>query len=188
MARRRSPGEAPLFALHLCTRRAKDGGVPDHVRRLEQRLNNPWVVLVAGVIALVLNVLFYFGVFVPRVAPLIGQAYAIGASVPEIVSGPGPEARGHPKASGGSGSEDSGGSAPEASAHPGAGGRSGPEAVSGKPGPEGPTGSVSDTLPNPPSDSPPEPSASSQPSPSPQSPHGSSAETPPAPSPEQQYR
>ena len=188
MARRRSPGEAPLFALHLCTRRATDGGVPDHVRRLEQRLNNPWVVLVAGVIALVLNVLFYFGVFVPRVAPLIGQAYAIGASVPEIVSGPGPEARGHSKASGGSGSEDSGGSAPEASAHPGAGGRSGPEAVSGKPGPEGPTGSVSDTLPNPPSDSPPEPSASSQPSPSPQSSHGSSAETPPAPSAEQQYR
>jgi hypothetical protein len=36
------------------------------VRRLEQKLNNPSVVLVVGVVAVALNVLLYFGYFVPR--------------------------------------------------------------------------------------------------------------------------
>ncbi len=65
---------------------------------LERTLNNPRVVLVVGVVAVALNVLFYFGVFVPRVTPLIGQisshAYAIGASLPKAISGSGPTSAG----------------------------------------------------------------------------------------------
>jgi hypothetical protein len=52
------------------------------VSRLEQKLNNPTVVLVVGVVAVALNVLLYFGIFVPRMTPLIAQINPVGTSPP----------------------------------------------------------------------------------------------------------
>ncbi len=51
--------------------------------RLERTLNKPIVVLVVGVIAVVLNVLLYFGLFLPRMTPLIAHIIPIGTSLPE---------------------------------------------------------------------------------------------------------
>jgi hypothetical protein len=53
------------------------------VRRLEQTLNKPKVVLVVGVVAVVLNVLLYFGLFLPRMTPLIAHISPFGTSLPE---------------------------------------------------------------------------------------------------------
>jgi len=69
------------------------------VSRLEYRLNDPRIVLVVAAVAAALNVLLYFGVFLPRVTPLVGHAYAIvGTSLPGAISGLGSEARVHPEA------------------------------------------------------------------------------------------
>jgi hypothetical protein len=62
------------------------------VRRLEQTLNKPIVVLVVGVIAVALNVLLYFGYFLPRMSPLVEQIDSIGTSLPEAISKLGTEA------------------------------------------------------------------------------------------------
>ena len=43
--------------------------------RLERTLNRPIVVLVVGVVAVALNVLLYFGYFLPRTAPLVEQKH-----------------------------------------------------------------------------------------------------------------
>src|ERR687889_1974459 len=52
--------------------------------RLEQKLNDPTVVLVVGVVAVALNVLLYFGYFLPRMTPLIAHINPIGTSLPEV--------------------------------------------------------------------------------------------------------
>src|SRR5215217_2951827 len=85
--------------------------------RLEQTLNKPVVVLVVGVVAVALNVLLYFGYFLPRMTPLIAHLSPIGVSVPEAISKSGTE----------SGTEAGSKSDPEASgkSDPGAGGESG---------------------------------------------------------------
>src|ERR687898_129717 len=54
--------------------------------RLEQTLNKPIVVLVVGVVAVALNVLLYFGYFLPRMTPLIAHISPIGISLPEAIS------------------------------------------------------------------------------------------------------
>ena len=41
------------------------------MNRIEDKLNNPRIVLVVGTIAMALNVALYFGVFVPRLVPLV---------------------------------------------------------------------------------------------------------------------
>jgi hypothetical protein len=64
------------------------------------------VVLVVGVIAVALNVLLYFGIFVPRVAPLIANIHSPGTSLPGAIL---------PESSSKSDSEASGKSVPEAS-------------------------------------------------------------------------
>src|SRR5215213_5961601 len=57
-------------------------------------LNNPFVVVVAGMIAVALNVLLYFGLFLPRMTPLIAHMNPIGVSPPEVIGESGPEASG----------------------------------------------------------------------------------------------
>src|SRR5918992_5047433 len=47
--------------------------VTTRVSRLEQTLNKPKVVLIVGVVAVALNVLLYFGYFLPRMTPLIAH-------------------------------------------------------------------------------------------------------------------
>jgi hypothetical protein len=64
------------------------------VGRLEQKLNNPFVVVVAGVIAVALNVLLYFGLFLPRITSPIAHMNPIGVSPPEAIGESGPEASG----------------------------------------------------------------------------------------------
>jgi hypothetical protein len=54
--------------------------------RFEHTLNNPRAVLVVGLIAAVLNALLYFGIYLPKMKPLIGGVYAFGASLPEALS------------------------------------------------------------------------------------------------------
>src|SRR5215210_3758874 len=49
------------------------------------------VVLVVGVVAVALNILLYFGIFVPRVTPLIANVNSLGTSLPEAIL---PEASG----------------------------------------------------------------------------------------------
>jgi hypothetical protein len=68
------------------------------VSRLEQKLNNPSVVLVVGVVAVALNVLLYFGLFVPRVTPLIAHINPVGTSLLEAISKSGPQADSDPQA------------------------------------------------------------------------------------------
>ena len=57
------------------------------MNRIEDKLNNPRVVLVVGAVAMALNVALYFGVFVPRLVPLVEHARAIGTSLPEAFIG-----------------------------------------------------------------------------------------------------
>ena len=54
--------------------------------RLEQKLNKPIVVLVVGVVAVALNILLYFGYFLPSMTPLIAHISPIGTSLPEAIS------------------------------------------------------------------------------------------------------
>jgi hypothetical protein len=56
------------------------------VTRLEEVLNKPRVVLVVGVVAVAVNVLFYFGYYLPRTAPLIERIPSISTSLPEAIS------------------------------------------------------------------------------------------------------
>ncbi len=77
------------------------------MNRLEQALNKPMVVLVVGVVAVALNVLLYFGIFLPRMTPLIANIHSLGTSLPEAVL---------PEASGKSDSQASGKSDSEGSA------------------------------------------------------------------------
>ncbi|HEY6714117.1 MAG TPA: hypothetical protein VI055_17825, partial [Rubrobacter sp.] len=105
--------------------------------RLEQALNKPKVVLVVGVLAVALNVLLYFGLFLPRMTPLIAHINPIGTSLPEAISKSDLEANSnsHPEDSSKSNSESSSKSGPEV------GSKSDPESSS-KSGPE--VGSKSD--------------------------------------------
>src|SRR5215203_6922688 len=82
---------------------------------LERTLNKPIVVLVVGVVAVALNVLLYFGYFLPRMTPLIAQINPIGISLPEAISKLGTEAgtKADPEAGSKSGAEASGESGPE---------------------------------------------------------------------------
>src|SRR5918999_5109266 len=92
--------------------------------RLEHKLNNPTVVLVVGVLAVAINVLLYFGYFVPRMTPLIAQINPVGTSLLEAISKSGPEAGSDPQAA----SKPESGSNPEAGRKPELG--SNPEASS----------------------------------------------------------
>ena len=66
-------------------------GVLVQVSRLERSLNKPVVVLVVGVVAVALNVLLYFGYFLPKMKPIIGNINPIGISLPEAISKSVPE-------------------------------------------------------------------------------------------------
>jgi hypothetical protein len=175
--------EASLSALS-CIPRDQRRGVPTQMSRLEQTLNKPVVVLVVGVIAVALNVLLYFGYFLPKMTPLIAHINPIGISLPEAISKSVPETGSKSDPETGSKSD------PEAS------GTSGPEA-SDESVPEVSLKSISDSSPasppNPPPDSPSGPSAASpqqqQSSAPSQSPAGSPPELPPLPTPsEVQYQ
>ena len=61
--------------------------VPDQVSRLEKTLNNPRVVLVAGMVAVALNILLYFGVFLPRMTPLIEHVVRVPRAIPQYEIG-----------------------------------------------------------------------------------------------------
>jgi len=160
-------------------------GVTTPVSRLEQTLNKPKVVLVVGVVAVALNVLLYFGIFLPRMTPLIAHINPIGTSLPEAIRNSDPKAssNSHPEDSSKSDSEVDSKSGPEASSESDSGAsiESGSEA-SGKSVPEESLASETDTSPDSPSGSPPESSES------PQQPAGSPPELPPLPTPtEDQY-
>jgi hypothetical protein len=156
-------------------------GVTTPVSRLEQTLNKPKVVLVVGVVAVALNVLLYFGIFLPRMTPLIAHINPIGTSLPEAISNSDSKAssNSHPEDSSKSDSEVDSKSGPEASSESDSGAsiESGSEA-SGKSVPEESLASETDTSPDSPSES----------SESPQQPAGSPPELPPLPTPtEDQY-
>jgi hypothetical protein len=80
---RRYSGEVSLFALSYIPGEQRRG-VTTRVSRLEQTLNKPKVVLVVGVLAVALNILLYFGYFLPRMTPLIAHINPIGTSLPEV--------------------------------------------------------------------------------------------------------
>ena len=80
---RRFSSEVSLFALSYIPGEQRRG-VTTRVSRLEQTLNKPKVVLVVGVVAVALNVLLYFGYFLPRMTPLIAHINPIGTSLPEV--------------------------------------------------------------------------------------------------------
>jgi len=134
------------------------------VSRLEQTLNKPKVVLVVGVLAVALNVLLYFGLFLPRMTPLIAHINPIGTSLPEAI-GEAPEAgsKPDPKTSGksDSGISSKSDSGTNGKSDPEASGKSGPQA-NGNSGPEESLESLSVSPPDPPSGSPPEPPPPSQ--------------------------
>ena len=79
----RYSSEVSLLALS-CILGERRRGVTTRVSRLEQTLNKPKVVLVVGVVAVALNVLLYFGYFLPRMTPLIAHINPIGTSLPEV--------------------------------------------------------------------------------------------------------
>jgi hypothetical protein len=172
------PSQFAIYYAHGNQRR----GVTTRVSRLEQTLNKPKVVLVVGVVAVALNVLLYFGIFLPRMTPLIAHINPIGTSLPEAISNSDPEAssNSHPEDSSKSDSEVNSKSDPEASSESDSGAsiESGSEA-SGKSVPEESLASETDSSPDSPSGSPPESSASTQ------SPAGSPPELPPLPTPTQ---
>jgi hypothetical protein len=152
-------------------------GVPTQVSRLEQTLNKPKVVLVVGVLAVVLNVLLYFGLFLPRMTPLIGHINPIGTSLPEAIS------KSDPEDGSKSDSESSSNSGPEVSS------KSDSESSSNS----GSEGSLASETDPPPADSPPTNSPSGSPpvssAPPTDSPSGSPPELPPLPTPsEVQYQ
>jgi hypothetical protein len=73
------------------------------------------VVLVVGVVAMALNILLYFGYFLPRMTPLVAHINPIVLSVPEAISKLGTEAgsKSDPEADSNSGAGASGESVPE---------------------------------------------------------------------------
>ena len=97
--------------------------VPDQVSRLEESYN-PRVVLVAGVVAVALNVLLYFGVFLPRMTPLIEHVStigtapleAIGNALPEAIGKSDPEARSESRSGANSESQSDASSEPQVEA------------------------------------------------------------------------
>src|SRR5688572_13047330 len=95
--------------------------MPTQVSRLERNLNKPVVVLVVGVIAVALNVLLYFGYFLPRMTPLIAHVSPIGISLPEAISKAVPDtgSKSDPEAGSKSDSESGGNSGSEPSGTPG---------------------------------------------------------------------
>jgi hypothetical protein len=178
---RRYSGEVSLFALSYIPGEQRRG-VTTRVSRLEQTLNKPKVVLVVGVLAVALNILLYFGIFLPRMTPLIAHINPIGTSLPEAISNSDPKAssNSHHEDSSKSDSEVDSKSGPEASSESDSGAsiESGSEA-SGKSVPEESLASETDTSADSPSGSPPESSTSTQ------SPAGSPPELPPLPTPTQ---
>jgi hypothetical protein len=174
-----------LRSLRYTMRLETKEGVPTQVSRLEQTLNKPKVVLVVGVLAVVLNVLLYFGLFLPRMTPLIGHINPIGTSLPEAISKSDPEAssNSHPEDGSKSDSESSSNSGPEVSS------KSDSESSSNS----GSEGSLASETDPPPADSPPTNSPSGSPpvssAPPTDSPSGSPPELPPLPTPsEVQYQ
>jgi hypothetical protein len=119
------------------------------VKRLEQSLNKPIVVLVVGVVAVALNILLYFGYFLPRTTPLVEQIYSIGTSLPEAIGKSDPETGSKPDSKTGSNSDSETGS----NSDPGASGKPNLEA-SGTSVSEGSLESDSDPSPDSPSGSP----------------------------------
>src|SRR5215204_4801697 len=133
----------------------KDWGATQ-MSRLEQTLNKPVVVLVVGVIAVALNVLLYFGYFLPKFSPLIAQINPIGISLPEAISNSDPESGSKSDPESGSKSDPESGSKSD----PESGSKSDPEA-SGTSGPEASDESVpEETLKSNSDSSPTSPSAS----------------------------
>ena len=129
--------------------------------RLEQKLNNPRVVLIVGVIAVALNVLLYFGLFVPRMTPLVANINPVGSSLLEAISNSGRETGSNPQAASrseaGNNPEADSVASPEAGSNPQAGSEAGPHA-SGKSGTEtggksGSKGSLGSETDSPPADS-----------------------------------
>jgi hypothetical protein len=167
-----------LRCLRYTMRLETKEGMPTRVSRLEQTLNKPKVVLVVGVLAVALNVLLYFGLFLPRMTPLIAHINPIGTSLPEAIS------KSDPVDGSKSDSESSSNSGPEVSSKSDSesSSNSGPE-VSSKSDSEsssnsGSEGSLASETDPPPADSPPT-----------NSPSGSPPELPPLPTaPEVQYQ
>jgi hypothetical protein len=63
------------------------------VQRLPAALNKRSVVLVAGVVAVAVNLFLYFGYWLPRTTPLIERIPSISSkSIPEVISKSLPEA------------------------------------------------------------------------------------------------
>jgi hypothetical protein len=155
------------------------------VRRLEQTLNKPIVVLVVGVVAVALNVLLYFGYFLPRTTPLVEQIYSIGTSLPEAIGKSDPETGSKSDSNTGSNADSETGS----NSDPGASGKANLEAT-GTSVSEGSRESGSDSPPDSPSGSPAVSLPKQQSSASHQSHVGSSPpELPPLPTPSQgQYQ
>jgi hypothetical protein len=160
-------------------------GVPAQVKRLEQTLNKPIVVLVVGVIAVALNVLLYFGYFLPRTAPLVEQIYSIGTSLPEAISGSDSETGNTSDPEAGSKSDPEAGGTSDSetgsTSGSGAGGTSGPEA-NGEAGSDSSSALAQDS---PSGSSAGSPQSQQQSSGTPQSPAGSPPELPPLPTPSQ---
>ena len=140
--------------------------------RLEQTLNKPIVVLVVGVVAVALNVLLYFGLFVPRMTPLIAHINPIGSSLPEAISKLAPESG--PEANSKSSDSKAGGKS-----HSEANSKSSASEAGSRSGPKESLESVSDS---------PSAGSPSAGSPSADSPSGSLPELPPPPPPQQQYQ
>jgi hypothetical protein len=103
-----------LLALSCVSGESKKGG-GGNVSRIEQSLNKPVVVLVVGVVAVALNVLLYFGYFLPKMKPIIGNMNPIGISLPDAISKSVPEtgSNSDPQAGGKSDSESGGTSGPD---------------------------------------------------------------------------
>src|SRR5215204_86575 len=150
------PNGASLFALFFVHLQGHRRAGPKLVHRLEQKLNNPTVVLVVGVVAVALNVLLYFGYFLPRMTPLIAHINPVGSSLLDGIGKPGPQA----------------------------GSESGPHQTSGKGAPEGSLASESPSAQDSPSGSPPNtPQDSSSGPPPNSSPQASAAQDSPSGSP-----
>lgn len=102
--------------------------------RLERKLNDPKVALVAGVVAVALNVVLYLMVFVPRVTPLVGQVYfhagPIGTFLPKARGKANCEAKFCSEVGGKSSSEESSSPEPPGKSRSGANDKSRPGAVS----------------------------------------------------------
>ena len=142
--------------------------------RFGHQLNNPRIVLAVGMFAVLLNVLLYFGVYVPRMVPAFGNLYAFGASIPEALGNPQPEAKGDSK-SGADRLQADNASRSEVATNPEAGSDSGSGASSdlrldarSESNSAGSSGSGSDSSTNLPAGSPPQSSASPEASASPQ--------------------